>query len=69
MQYDRQEISGYLYESEFQDLFTQALGWDNHSQTLPVVVEETTYTLTAIAHKRGMVVYECPQLADEHIYS
>ena len=65
MQFDHQEVREYLKESEFEDLFTQSLGWENHSHTLTVVVEETTYTLKAIAHKRGMVVYECPQPADE----
>ena len=35
-------------------------GWDNHSDTLHVTVDETEYILTAIAEKRGMVVFECP---------
>ena len=61
MQYNHQEIRDYLQVSEFENLFTQALGWDNHSQTLPVVVDETEYVLTAIAEKRGMAVYECQQ--------
>ena len=65
MQFDHQAASTYLRESEFEDLFTQALGWENHSHTLTVNVEETEYILTAIAHKRGMVVYECPQPADQ----
>ena len=54
------ETRQYLKESEFEDLFTQVLGWENHTQTLPVTVDETEYTLTAIAEKRGMVVFECP---------
>ncbi len=61
MQFNHQEIREYLRESEFEDLFTQVLGWENHTQTLPVVVDETEYILTPIAHKRGMAVYECPQ--------
>lgn len=65
MQYNHEEKCNYLKESEFEELFTQVLGWDNHTQTLTVVVEETTYTLTAIAHKRGMVVFECPQSEDQ----
>lgn len=65
MQFDHQAASTYLRESEFENLFTQILGWDNHSQRLPVSVDDTDYTPTAIAHKRGMVVYECPQPADE----
>ena len=56
-----QETRQYLRESEFETLFTQELGWDHHTQTLPVTVDETEYTLTAIAEKRGMVVLECSQ--------
>ena len=53
------ETHRYLKESEFENLFTQELGWDNHTQTLPVTVDETEYQLIAIAQKRGMVVFEC----------
>ena len=55
-----QETRQYLKESEFENLFTQELGWDNHTQTLNITVDETEYQLTAIAQKRGMVVFECP---------
>ena len=54
------ETRQYLKESEFEDLFTQELGWDHHNETLNVTVDETAYQLTAIAQKRGMVVFECP---------
>ena len=60
MQTDRQEISQYLEVFDFKNLFTQVLGWDHHTQTLNITVEETEYHLTAIAEKRGMVVFECP---------
>ncbi|MXV77508.1 SAM-dependent methyltransferase, partial [Candidatus Poribacteria bacterium] len=65
MQFNPQETRQYLKESDFEDLFTQTLGWENHSQILPVVVDETEYILTAIAQKRGMAVYECPQMTEE----
>ena len=57
---NEQNIRQYLRESDFENLFTQALGWDNHTQSLNITVDETVYQLTAIAHKRGMVVFECP---------
>ena len=60
MQINLQETRRYLKESEFENLLTQQLGWDNHTETLPVTIDETEYTLTAIAQKRGMVVFECP---------
>ena len=50
----------YLKEADFENLFTQELGWDNHTQTLNITVDETAYQLTAIAEKRGMIVFECP---------
>ncbi len=56
------ETRQYLRESDFENLFTQQLGWEYHIQTLNVPVDETEYTLTAIAEKRGMVVFECPAI-------
>ena len=68
MQFSHQQIRNYLRESEFEDLFIDELRWDRHNQTLPITVGDTEYTLTAIAQKRGMVVYECPEnLAEGHI--
>ena len=62
------ETRQYLKESEFEDLFTQVLGWDNHTQTLNITVDGTEYQLTAIAEKRGLVVFECPATeTGEHI--
>ena len=54
-----QETRQYLKESDFEPFFNK-FGWDNHTQTVNVRVDETEYTLTAIAHKRGMIVFECP---------
>lgn len=57
---NEQNTRQYLKESEFEDLFIEELGWDNHNETLNITVDETAYQLTAIAEKRGMVVFECP---------
>jgi len=57
---NRQETRQYLKEAEFENLFIEGLGWDRHTQTLPITVNETEYHLTAIAEKRGMIVFECP---------
>lgn len=65
MQINLRETRRYLKESEFENLFTQELGWDNHTQTLPVTVDETEYLLIAIAQKRGMVVFECTATESE----
>ena len=61
------ETRQYLKESEFENLFTQELGWDYHTQTLNITVDETEYELTAIAEKRGMVVFECAATETEGI--
>ncbi len=67
MQYDHQEIRDYLKESEFENLFTQTLGWEEYrTQPLPIVVDETQFVLTPIAQKRGMAVYHWPQTESEH---
>ena len=57
---NEQNTRQYLKESDFENLFTQELGWDHHTQSLNIRVDETAYQLTAIAEKRGMVVFECP---------
>ncbi len=67
MQFDHQEIREYLRESEFENLFTQALGWDTHSQTLPVTIDDTEYLLTAVAQKRGVAIFHCPAIPNAHI--
>ena len=63
------ETRQYLKESEFENLFTQELGWDYSTEkTLNFPVDGTEYVLTAIAQKRGMAVFECSQTAsEEHI--
>ena len=55
------ETRQYLKESDFENLFTQELGWNYYrTQPLNITVDETEYLLTAIAEKCGMVVFECP---------
>ena len=49
----------YLQDSEFEPLFVEELGWEYHTQALTVTVDDTEYALSAIAEKRGMVVFHC----------
>lgn len=60
MQFDRGKMKLYLEKFDFENLFIEELGWDRYPETLPVTVDETEYQLTAIAHKRGVTVFECP---------
>ena len=59
---NERETRQYLRESDFKNLFTQQLGWEYHTQPLPVPVDQTEYTLSAIAQKRGVIVFECPAI-------
>ena len=59
MQINVEHTRQHLQRFNFQPLFIEELGWDNHRQTLNVEIGERGYTLTAIAEKRGMVVFEC----------
>ena len=67
MQINLRETRQYLRESEFETLFIEELGWDYHTQTLNVIVDETEYELTAIAEKRGMVIFHCLATDEGHI--
>jgi hypothetical protein len=56
-----------LTAGDFAHLFVEDLGWDHNHQSLSVEVNDTTYTLTACAEKRGMVVFECRGGSDDAI--
>ena len=40
-------------------LFIEELGWDHHSAQLTVEVDGHTYTLSAMAEKRGVQIFQC----------
>ena len=64
MQFNHETIRQHLNESEF-DLLFNTIGWDNHTETLRILIDDTEYNLKAMAEKRGMVVYECQQTDPE----
>ena len=59
MQRNINQTHHYLQDSEFEPLFVEELGWEYHTQSLTVTVDDTEYALSAIAEKRGMVVFHC----------
>ena len=59
MQRNINQTYHYLQDSEFEPLFVEELGWEYHTQSLTVTVDDTEYALSAIAEKRGMVVFHC----------
>ena len=67
MQINLRETRQYLKDSKFETLFIEELGWDNHTQTLNITIDETEYILTAIAEKCGMVIFHCSAIDEGHI--
>ena len=49
---------------DFNTLFREYLGWDNHQLELDIPIGETTIHLSAIAHKRRFVAFHCPIIPD-----
>ena len=49
---------------DFKTLFIEELGWDRYTTTLDVSIDGQNYTLSAIAEKRGMVVFVCEPFVD-----
>ena len=67
MQIDVHRMRQYLKDFEIETLLIEELGWDRHTQRLNITVDETEYLLTAIAEKRGMVVFLYSAIADGRI--
>ena len=48
-----------LAAGDLRKLFVEELGWDRHSTPLQITVGASNLSLAALAHKRGMVAYQC----------
>jgi type I restriction-modification system DNA methylase subunit/uncharacterized protein YlzI (FlbEa/FlbD family) len=53
-----------LQSFEFKALFIEEFGWDRYTTTLDVFIDGQNYALSAIAEKRGMVVFVCETFVD-----
>jgi Eco57I restriction-modification methylase len=51
----------------FAKLFIEELGWDRHTNRLDVPIDGQAFILTAVAEKKGMVVFGCEPQADGQI--
>ena len=56
---DRDRIIRRLEDFDLRALFIEELGWDRGGSDLEVPVAGRTYALEAVAHKRGLVAYQC----------
>ncbi len=59
MSFDNAAARNYLKAFDIKGLFTQELGWDNHSQRLTVSVEGHAYQLEGVSQKREIVAFVC----------
>jgi hypothetical protein len=64
MKIDAAAVRKCLKDFDFQTLFREHLGWDNHKASLSVAVGEEIFDLTAVAQKRGFVAFVCPGVPD-----
>ena len=57
----------YLRTFDFASLFIEVLGWDNYKSNLVVSAGGQDYTLTSIAHKRGVGAFVCSSQPDGRV--
>jgi len=53
------DVEAALAAHKFEYLFIECLGWDRVRSNVSVHHRESTFELTAIAHKRGFTVFLC----------
>lgn len=53
-----------LKSFDFKTLFREHLGWDQHNAQLDIPIDDSKFSLTAVAQKRGFVAYLCPSIPD-----
>ncbi|HDH53639.1 MAG TPA: SAM-dependent methyltransferase, partial [Nitrospirae bacterium] len=54
------KVRNYLKGFDFKTLFIEELGWDHYNKHLEIRIDSHTFTLSAIAEKRGMAAFLCP---------
>ena len=57
MNLDIPKSRNYLKEFNFKSLFIEELGWDHYDKELEITVDSKTFSLSAIAEKRGMAAF------------
>ena len=58
MPLNKQEFSRYIREFNFRELFNE-MGWNNDKTSQPITVDNNTFTLQAVAEKRGFKILVC----------
>ncbi|MBW2539960.1 MAG: SAM-dependent methyltransferase, partial [Deltaproteobacteria bacterium] len=60
-------IQHYLKSFKLEKMFIEELGWDRHFGKLLIEVDGISYTLSAVAEKRGVQIFTCSPNADGNI--
>ena len=60
MNLDITRVRNQLKAFEFKNIFIEELGWDHYNKELEISVDGKSFTLSAIAEKRGMAAFLCP---------
>lgn len=64
---NKKTFTGYIKSFKFKELFNE-LGWDNiHISPIPVKIDDETFILTAVAEKRGFMIFHCSHNAQGKI--
>jgi len=63
MALDKKQFSNYIKQFNFRELFND-MGWNNDKTTQPIVVDNDTYTLKAVAEKSGFKILFCNPLSN-----
>jgi hypothetical protein len=67
MPLDSANTRKHLASFAFKQLFIEELGWDRHDSRLPILANGQSFSLSAIAQKRGMTAFVCPAGVDGQI--
>ncbi len=57
----KQEFAHYIRQFSFRELFND-MGWNNDKTKQPIIVDNLTFTLQAVAQKSGFKILLCPPL-------
>ncbi len=66
MALSKQEFSSYIKQFKFRELFND-MGWNNDRTKQPIVVDDSTYILQAVAEKSGFKILLCNPATDGFI--
>ena len=62
-QFNLPAVRDCLRRRDFRTMFREYIGWDNEAAELNVEMSDKTFTLTAVAQKRGFRILHCSQIS------